>query len=303
MPLDPTVRALLDAVSAAGMPQIGTVTAQEMRAIHKAIPPGPNVFKVEDTHIPSPAGGMAARLYWPTAKPNALVVYFHGGGWSIGSVDGWDGAMRRMANACGSAILSVDYRLAPEARFPAAVDDAKTAVWWAAANLGKLAGGPVPLIVAGDSAGGNLAAVTTLAARDEAGPAVAAQILIYPSVDGDIDSPSLDSFESPFLTKSEIAWSFDQYIPDRSKRKDPRFAPLLASNLGGLPPTFVLTAENDLLAHEATLYAQKLIERGVKVKTKCYLGTIHGFFTIDRGMLPHSTEARQDIAKFIAELI
>lgn len=306
MPLDPSVRGLLDAATAAAMPQIGSVTAQEMRAIHKAmlakVPPGPDVFKVEEIRIPSPAGGMAARLYWPSAKPLGLMVYFHGGGWSTGRIDGWDGAMRRLANTSGMAVLSVDYRLAPEATFPAAVDDAIQAVRWAGSNQDRLAGGPVPLLVAGDSARGNLAAVVAPSVRDSGGPTIAAQILIYSSVDGNIDSPNLSRFESPFLTGSEIAWSVDQYVPNRSQRTDPRFAPILASDLGNLPPAFVLTAENDLLAEEAGQYALRMRERGVKVKTKCNMGTIHGFFTIDRGMVPHSSQARQDIADFIADV-
>ncbi|MDZ4359822.1 MAG: alpha/beta hydrolase, partial [Variovorax sp.] len=251
MPLDTAVRGLLDAVKATGMPTIGSVSAQEMRAFQKAMlakmPPGPDIFRTEDLVIPSDAGGMAARLYWPSAAPRALIVYFHGGGWTIGSLDGWDGALRRLANTSGCAVLSVDYRLAPEAPFPAAVDDALTAVKWAGTNIAKLAGGNVPLIVAGDSAGGNLSAVTAQTIRDHGGPRIAAQILVYPSTDGDIDSERLSRFESPFLTREETSWFFDQYIPDRAQRTDVRFAPLRAKNLAKLPPAFVLSAENDIL--------------------------------------------------------
>jgi acetyl esterase len=307
MPLDPAVRGLIDAVKAAGMPAIGSVSAQQMRDFQTAmlakLPPGPEIHRVEDIVIPSEAGGMAARCYWPHAQPRALIVYFHGGGWTIGSLDGWDTALRRLANTSGSAVLSVDYRLAPEARFPAAVDDALTAVRWAGANIAKLAGSEVPLIVAGDSAGGNLSAVTAQTIRDHGGPKIAAQILVYPSTDGDIDSERLARFESPFLTRDETSWFFDQYIPDRAQRTDPRFAPLRAAHLGDLPPAFVLSAENDLFAEEAELYARRLEEAGVKVKAERYLGTIHGFLTMDRGMLPHSAKAFADIEAFISSVV
>jgi acetyl esterase len=307
MPLDIAVRGLIDAVKAAGMPTIGSVSAQEMRAFQKAMldkmPPGPDIFRTEDLVIPSDAGGMAARLYCPSAAPRALIVYFHGGGWTVGSLDGWDSALRRLANTSGCAVLSVDYRLAPEAPFPAAVDDALTAVKWAGMNITKLVGEDVPLFVAGDSAGGNLSAVTAQTIRDHGGPRIAAQILIYPSTDGDIDSERLSRFESPFLTREETSWFFDQYIPDRAKRIDVRFAPLRAENLGNLPAAFVLSAENDILSTEAELYAERMREAGVQVKLERYLGTIHGFLTIDRGMLPHSAKAFADIDAFISSVL
>lgn len=307
MSLDPAVRALIDGAKAAGMPQIGSITAPQMRAFYKVmqtkLPPGPDVYKVEDIVIPSEAGGIAARKYMPSQTPRALIVYFHGGGWTIGSIDAWDAALRRLTNTTGCAILSVDYRLAPEAKFPAAVDDALIAVTWADTNLESLVGSRVPLIVAGDSAGGNLSTVVAQTVRDNGGPKIAAQILIYPSTDGDIDSEFMTRFESPFLTLEEIEWFYDQYIPDRAQRKDPRFAPLHAAHLGNLPPTFVLTAENDLFAEEAELYAARLSESGVEVKVQRYLGTIHGFFTMDRGLLPHSGKAMDDITGFITQVI
>lgn len=307
MPLDPAVRGLIDAVKAAGMPTIGSVTAQQMRDFQTAmlsrLPPGPEVYKVEDLVIPSDAGGMAARSYWPSERPRALLVYFHGGGWTIGSLDGWDAALRRLANVSGCAVLSVDYRLAPEARFPAAVDDALAALRWAGAHVEKLAGGEVPLMVGGDSAGGNLSAVVAQLVRDQGGPTIAAQILIYPSTEGNIDSQYMTRFESPFLTREETSWFYDQYIPDVTQRNDPRFAPLQAADLSRLPPAFVLTAENDLFAEEAEVYASRMKQAGVNVRAKRYLGTIHGFFTMDRGLLPHSVQAMEDIASFVTEVV
>src|SRR3989344_675022 len=206
--VDEGYQALLAAVKKSGMPTIGSVSAVEMRAWQAAVlpmlPPGPEVGAVEDCAIP-------ARLYRPKDQAGALIVFFHGGGWTIGSLDGWDAALRRLVLASGCAILSVDYRLAPEHPFPAAVDDAVTATRWALGNVSALALANVPVVVAGDSAGGNLSAVVSrLLAEEGASPALAAQILIYPSTDGDIDSPSMRRFESPLLTREEISGLFDQ---------------------------------------------------------------------------------------------
>jgi acetyl esterase len=307
MPVDPGVQALIDGLKAAGLPAIGSVTAQQLREAYRAmtpkLPPGPDIHKVDNLGIPGPAGPIPVRVYWPTPAPKALIVYFHGGGWTIGSLDAWDAALRRLALATGCSVLSVDYRLAPEAPFPAAVEDALAAVHWAGKELEYIAGRRVPLIVAGDSAGGNLATVAAQQVRDLGGPAIAGQVLIYPSTDGDIDAPRLRRFVSPLLTREEIVWFLDQYIPDLAQRVDPCFAPLRAKSLARLPPAFVLTAENDLLAEEAELYAERMKSAGVTVEVKRYLGTIHGFFTMDRGLLPHSGQAMAEIAVFIRSLL
>jgi len=231
-------------------------------------------------------------------------VYFHGGGWTIGSLGGWDAALRRLTLASRCAIVSVDYRLAPEHPFPAAVDDALTATRWALAEVESIAHAAVPVTVAGDSAGGNLSAVVARILTDEgASPNVAAQILIYPSTDGDIDSATLTRFESPFLTREEVAWFFDQYVPDRAQRSDPRFAPLRAPRVDGLPPALVLTAECDLFCEEGEAYAARLQSEGVQVRVRRFEGGIHGFFTLDRGQLPHSGQAMEEIAGFLMEVL
>jgi acetyl esterase len=169
---------------------------------------------------------------------------------------------------------------------------------WIAERIPDIAGKGVPLIVAGDSAGANLAAVISQLARDRGRSDIALQILIYPAIDGDIDARALDEISPPFLSKAELSWFFDQYVPNRALRTDPRFAPGRASNFSGLPAALVLTAENDLLRHEAEDYGRKLVEAGVPVLMKRYLGTIHGFFTLDAG-LKHCAEAHADIAAFI----
>jgi acetyl esterase len=306
MPLDPKAVELL-AARAAVLPRTGTVPAQTMRDLHKSLqarlPPGPQVHHVEDAVWPGPVQGIPVRLYRPAPQARALIVYFHGGGWTVGSLAGWDTALRRLALHSGCAVVSVDYRLAPEHPFPAAVDDALAAVRWAGAHVAELAGAPVPLIVAGDSAGGNLSTVVARLLRDQGGPRLAAQLLLYPSTDGDIESERLRRFTPPSLSREEIAWYFDQYVPDHSQRIDPRFAPLRAEDLSGLPPAFVGTVEDDLLREEAEAYAERLTQSGVMVRTRVYPGTFHGFFTADRGLMPQSGQAIDDLSEFLAGVL
>ena len=306
MPLDPKARDMLVA-RAKVLPRTGTVSAQEMRELHRGLltrlPPGPAIFSVTNLACPGQTRDIPLRLYRPSEKVKAFIVYFHGGGWTVGSLDGWDTALRKLAIATRCAVLSVDYRLAPEHQFPAAHDDALSAVRWAAANEADLVGSDVPLIVAGDSAGANLSTSVALILRDKGDPLLSAQLLLYPSTDGDIDSPFMHRFVPPSLTRDEIAWYYDQYVPDRTMRQDPRFAPLRASHFHGLPPTFIGTVENDLLREEAEMYAKRLRESGVPVVEKCYLGTFHGFFTADRGLLPHSGAAIEDMHRFIEDLL
>ncbi|SFP26657.1 alpha/beta hydrolase [Variovorax sp. 770b2] len=306
MPLDPQVAALLEA-RAKVLPRTGTVPAVEMRALHKALLaralPGPAIHDVRDAAFAGPAGAVPVRVYRPAPQVDALIVYFHGGGWTVGSLDGWDAALRRLALRSRCAIVSVDYRLAPEHRFPAAHDDALAAVRWAGAHIVELAGAPVPLVVAGDSAGANLSTAVARIVSDEGGPAIAAQVLLYPSTDGNVDSAFMHRFVPPSLAREEIAWYFDQYAPDHAQRTDPRFAPLHAGDLAGLPPAFVGTVDNDLLREEGELYAQRLEASGVPVVARCYRGTVHGFFTADRGLAPHSDAAMADIADFIAQVL
>jgi acetyl esterase len=305
MPLDPNVQSLLEAIAAAGLPKIGSVPAATMREVMSGFtahaPRGPELYDVEDSEVPTEYGAIPVRIYKPTADPQALIVYYHGGGWTIGTLDDYDATLRKLALRTGSAIVSVDYRLAPEHPFPAAVEDAIAALNWAAGNVEAITGKKAPVIVAGDSAGGNLSAVVSQIARDSAGPAIAAQILIYPSTDGDIDSDSMTKFEPPFLTREEIAWFCDRYIPEKSRRRDPRFAPSHATDLSGLPPALVLTAEYDLLCEEGERYASLLSRAGVSVRVERYSGTFHGFFSMDGG-LPHSVKATDDIADFVLSI-
>lgn len=306
MPLDPKARELLEA-RAKVLPRTGTVPAHVMRGLHRELlakaPPGPGIASVVDAAWPGPAGDIPVRIYRDTEAPRALIVYFHGGGWTVGSLDGWDAALRKLAIASGCAVASVDYRLAPEHRFPAAVDDALAAVRHAGEHVRAITGAKVPLVVAGDSAGANLSTVVCRLVRDEGGPAIAAQVLLYPSTDGDIDSAFMHRFTPPSLTREEIAWYFDQYIPDRSQRTDPRFAPLRAKDLSRLPPAFIGPVHDDLLREEAEHYALRLRDSGVPVTTVVYDGTFHGFFTADRGLMPQSGQATRDICDFLTGVL
>jgi acetyl esterase len=283
------------------LPVIGSVTAAQFREVQAQLaalaPKGPELARVEDVTIDTPARVVPGRLYVPAGVPVAIILYVHGGGWTIGSVASSDHTVRKLAQTTSCYVVSIDYRLAPEHPFPAAVEDVMHALQWTAQQRNQIAGRPIPLIVGGDSAGANLCTVASILARDANGPSIAAQILIYPSTQGDIDAPALQEFEAPFLNRSEIEWFFDQYIPDHAQRSDPRFAPMETKDLSGLPPAFILTAENDLLRREAENYGLRLTQAGVPVSMRCYLGTVHGFFNFLG--LQQWQDAHEDIASFI----
>src|SRR6185312_790047 len=235
------------------------LTPEEARAGVEAntaiIPAGPAMESVRDIVIPSQAGGLPARVYSPSAKAPGVVIYYHGGGWVVGSLDGWDPAVRALAAASGCDVVSVDYRLAPEHAFPAAADDAYDALVWVASASGLAAGRPV--VVAGDSAGGNLAAVSALRARDFGGPPIALQVLVYPVVDCDLDRRSYHEYggDELILNRRDMVWFWDHYAPDPATRANPYASPLRASSLSGLPPAYVVTAEHDPLRDEGFAYA------------------------------------------------
>ena len=280
--VNPQAQQVLDGRAAAGLPPTWELTPGEVRAgvaiIADMIGPGPDVAEVRDIAIPSQAGGIPARVYSPVADPPGTVVYYHGGGWVIGSIDGWDAVCRALAVASGCELVSVDYRLAPEHRFPAAADDAYDALAWVASSL---AGGR-PLVVAGDSAGGNLAAVAALRARDSGGPALAMQVLVYPVTDHDMDRASYRKYDGTefIVNKRDMIWFWDHYAPDQAARSNPYASPLRATDLSGLPPAYVVTAEHDPLRDEGFAYADRLRDARVPVEHRHYGSQIHGFFTM-----------------------
>jgi acetyl esterase len=206
-------------------------------------------------------------------------VYYHGGGWVVGSVDGWDAACRALAVAAGCTVVSVGYRLAPEHIFPAAADDAFDALVWVASVSGLAAGRPV--IVAGDNAGGNLATVTALRARDAGGPTIALQVLVYPVTDSDLDRRSYYEHNGNefIVNRGDMAWFWGHYAPGSATRVSPYAAPLRAADLAGLPPAYVITAEHDPLRDEGFAYAERLRAARVPVEHRHFGSQIHGFFT------------------------
>ena len=296
MPLDPQIAGLLQLLAASGTPPMHEGTPEDARAAFRALAVGARpaeavvpVVSVQDVSIPGPAGAMGGRVYRPAASgPVPTVVLFHGGGWVIGDLDTHDNLARSLCRDCEAVVLSVDYRLAPEAPFPAAVEDAVAATRWAGEHLGELGASDV-LAVAGDSAGGNLAAVVTQQLRDSGGPALAAQLLVYPAVDVTGDYASrLDNAEGYFLDLPTMGWFMEQYAADASVHEDPRLSPLRARSLEGLPPAVVVTAEYDPLRDEGAAYAEALRGAGVAVEYRNFDGMIHGF--IDMG--PHSSAAQ-----------
>jgi acetyl esterase len=251
------------------------------------------VAAVRNEHIPGPGGALPVRIYNPSTEPAALpvIVYFHGGGWVLGDLDSHDNVCRALAVKTGAVVVAVDYRLAPEHPYPAAVDDAHAAVRWVADNASTIGADGMRIAVAGDSAGGNLAAAVSLLAREQ-GPALRAQALIYPGVDMvTMDRPSLQDFSAGlFLTHERIEWFKDQYVPDRARRAEPLASPLLASDHHGLPPTVIVTAGFDPLRDEGEAYGKALGDAGIPVEMKRYDGVIHGFVSMDR-WFPESAAA------------
>ncbi len=284
MPLDPQARAVLDQLAALGDPPLGTVTPEETRrtmtARRAAMPPGEPVAKTEDRVIPGPAGSIPVRVYTPQgAGPFSVVVYFHGGGWVIGDIESHDASVRALTNRSGCVIVSVDYRLAPEHKFPAAADDCFAATQWAAAHAAEFGGDAARLAVGGDSAGGNLAAVVALMAKERGDPHIAFQLLIYPVTDYNLDTASYKAnAEGYLLTRDAMVWFWNHYLNTAAEGKNPIASPLQASDLTGLPPALVITAEYDPLRDEGEAYAKRLEAAGVRVICTRYEGMIHGFF-------------------------
>jgi len=293
MALDPQARAVLDQMAALGGPPISELSPSEARAqaINMAAMQGvpEPVAKTEDRRLPGPAGAIPVRLYIPAGKgPLPIFVYFHGGGWVIGNLEDSDVLCRTLCNAARGIVMSVDYRLAPEHPFPAAVEDSYCAVLWASANAASFGGDASRIAIGGDSAGGNLTAVVAQIARDRGQPALKYQLLIYPVTDAACDTPSYNqNSDGYFLTKEAMRWFWDHYAGSDVDRSNPLVSPLRAHSFEGLPPALVITAEFDPLRDEGEAYAERLRNAGIPVQLTRYNGMIHGFFTmsavIDQG--------------------
>jgi acetyl esterase len=311
MPLAPEIQALVD-----GMAQdpdalpIHLQSLDEARAGYVALGnmfgPGEAVAKVIDRSVPGPAGEIPIRCYWPSQEAGLpIVVFFHGGGWTIGDLDTHDKECRAIANGAQALVVSVDYRLGPEHKYPAAADDCFAALQWVGQHGSNLGGDPSRIAVAGDSAGGNLSAVVSLLARDGSGPALRAQVLVYPCVDMRRESteayPSrLENAAGPFLLKESMDYFEACYIADDTQRREPKASPLLATSHADLPPALVITAEFDPLRDEGETYAGVLEAAGVAVTTHRYDGQPHVFFQLSP-IAPAGKELLQEISAFLTK--
>ena len=310
--LDPDAAAVFREFQEAGRPPYETVSPAEARELYLkgrvvSNPEPPELASVEPLTIPSPAGSIPARVYTPTRlrKAGGLapgLVFFHGGGWVIGDLDSHDVVCRKLADEGELMVVSVDYRLAPEHKFPAAVDDAIASTKWIAENAKQFGIDASRLMVGGDSAGGNLAAVVAISARDGNGPDIAGQLLIYPAIDFAMTHPSHREPEtSILLTHSVIRWFRDHYLNGAADVGDWRASPARARTLIGLPPAYVLTAGADPLRDEGDEYARRLKEAGVAVTHRTFPGQFHGFFTMGK-LLQQANVAAGEIGVWLKAL-
>ena len=310
--LDPDAAAVYKAFQVAGRPPYETLSPAEARAFYLAArfvanPEPPELARVEPLAIPGPHGAIAARVYTPknlrqSAGLAPVLVFFHGGGWVIGDLDSHDVACRQLADQGQLKVISVDYRLAPEHKFPAAVDDAIAATSWIAENAARLGIDASRLTVGGDSAGGNLAAVVAISARDGDGPAIAGQLLIYPATESAMTHPSHREPEtSILLTHSVIRWFYDHYLNSAADIHDWRASPARAKTLVGLPPAYVLTVGGDPLRDEGDEYASSLKKAGVPVTYRHFPGQFHGFFTMGK-LLQQANVAAAEIGVWLKAL-
>ena len=306
MPVDPQVQVLLEALAAAGTPPLHTLSPPEARAAYAALAQARtgtgDAAVTEDLVVPTPTGDVPVRLYRPegAAAPAPVCLFFHGGGWVIGSVDTHDALCTALADRSGVVVVSVEYRLSPESPFPEPLDDCVAALRWVVDNAGDLGVDPARVAVAGDSAGGNLAAAVAIRARDEGGPALAFQLLLYPVVDHSFSQPSyVENAEGYFLTADAMRWFSAHYLGGADPT-DPLAAPLHAPDLSGLPPALVLTGEYDPLRDEGEAYGARLQEAGVPTTVERHDGMVHGFVSmfalIERGAtaLDRSAAALRD---------
>lgn len=303
--LDPQIAALIEGLDA-GFPAVHAMTGAEARAVIRSrfVPnPAPEpVDEVHDVQIPVTDGSIGARIYRPRSDTELPVLVFaHGGGFVFCDLDSHDGLCRNLANLIPAVVISVGYRLAPEHAWPTAAEDVYAATQWAAFHAADVGGDPARIAVAGDSAGGNLATVTALLARDRGGPALAAQLLLYPVIAPNFDTDSYHLFGSGYYNpRPALQWYWDQYVPSAADRDHPYAAPLHAQ-LDGLPPTVLVVAGHDPLRDEGLAYADALEAAGVTTVRCRFDGGIHGFMTMP--MLDIAHAARKQAARELAELL
>jgi acetyl esterase len=303
---DPQMRAILDQMKAAGWRPTHTLSVAEARRAFKSrIAKGAAVGRTADRSIPGQVGDIPVRIHWPVGTGSfPALVFFHGGGWVVGDLDTHDVTCRSLTNQAACVTVSVDYRLAPEHKFPAAVEDAFAATRWVADHAAELGVDPRKIAVGGASAGGNLATVVGLIAIERGGPPLAFQLLIYPVTDAALDTPSARAITSDDypLSRADMEWFWRQYLRDDTDRAHPYASPARAASLTGLPPALVITAEIDPLCDEGERYAAALERAGVAARFTRYEGVTHGFVgmeaTLDKGRAAVAESARALRAAF-----
>jgi len=305
MPLDPQMKWVLDQLAASNQPAFHQMTPEAARAqmARRAAPEQqiPSV-SIKDRAVPDPGGEIPVRIYTPEGTgPIGALVYYHGGGWVLGNIAMTDLPCRLLAKASGCVVVSVDYRLAPEHKFPAPAEDCYVAARWLSDNAISLSCDPSRIAVGGTSAGGNLAAAVTLMARDRGGPSIAFQLLIYPATRRDLDTKSHQQFASDnyyILSRADMEWFWDHYLASPADAAHPYACPDRAATLKGLPPALTITAEFDPLRDEGEAYASRLRDEGVPSVLKRYNGVTHGFF----GMPLQLDQAKHAIEEAAAAL-
>ena len=311
MPLDPQADALLAEMREAGVRPFEELSVAEARAAawgYVALAGEPQeVADVRTTFIPGPTADIPIRIYVPEdvnpAHPRGGIVFFHGSGWVIANIDICDAAVRSLANSTGCVVVSVNYQKAPEHPFPIPFDDCWAATTWVADNADALGIDVSRLAVAGDSAGGNLAAAVCLKARDAGAPQIAFQALVYPALDRNWDTPSaIENAEGYGLQRETMRWFWNHYVPDAADGDNPLVSPLRAADLSGLPPAFIATAEFDPLRDDGERYGERLAEAGVPVIVKRYDGMIHGFYWM-LGALDASRTLHADLAEAVVPVL
>jgi acetyl esterase len=298
--LDPIVKMMLDQMAAMNAPKLGEQSVEEARAGYKLMrsPNAPEaVARVEEITVAGADGDIPARMYAPeSGEPLPVLVFYHGGGWVIGDLDTHDGICRMIANRANCVVVSVDYRLAPEHKYPAAAEDAYAALTDISKRAGEFGFDPTRIAVGGDSAGGNLSAVVAQMARDRGGPALVFQALVYPVCDYDFGTSSYnDNAEGYMLTRDAMKWFWNNYLTTEADGAEPCASPLRAESLAGLPPALVITAEYDPLRDEGDAYAARLKKEGVAVKHSPYPGMIHGFFQLAE-IIPAGKAAIEEVS-------
>jgi acetyl esterase len=309
MVLDTQVASFLHTAKARGGAPNHRLTPTEARATHVASMewvsrPQEPVGAVSASLVPLDGRDVPIRIYVPADKATpGAILFFHGGGWVVGTLDTFDGICRGLANSCSMTVVSVDYRLAPENPYPAALEDCLGVANWIASGAAAPTVEPGPLVVAGDSAGGNLATSLAIRARDEGGPDLAAQVLVYPITDATMSSTSYQEFaEGYYLTAADMKWFWTQYLGSAGDQPDAGFSPLHATNLAGLPPALVITAEFDPLRDEGEEYARRLQKSGVAVSVHRAAGMIHGFLRFS-ALLDRVDPTLADIGEFVKSSI